>query len=61
LSVEINYKMLGCKDDNGFVFHLNAQKNFVGFYVGDVSAIDPSGELLKDLSTGKSCIRFTKI
>jgi len=57
---DISYKMLGFRDTEGFVFHLNAQKDFVGLYVGSVAAIDPSGELLEGLSKGKGCVRFTK-
>ncbi|MEM8485371.1 MAG: DUF1801 domain-containing protein [Bacteroidota bacterium] len=56
----ISYKMLGFKDDQGVIFHLNAQKNHVSLYVGDAAKIDPSGELLAGLNLGKGCIRFTK-
>lgn len=56
----INYKMLGYRDERGFVFHLNAQKNYVSLYVGDAEKIDPQRELLKGLNLGKGCIRFTK-
>lgn len=56
----INYKMLGYKLGNEFVFHLNSQKNYVSFYVGDSSKVDPDGGLLKGLNLGKGCIRFTK-
>ena len=56
----INYKMLGYKYGDEFVFHLNAQKNYVSFYVGDSSKVDEDGSLLKGLNLGKGCIRFTK-
>ncbi len=56
----INYKMLGYKYGEEFVFHLNAQKNYVSFYVGDSSKVDEDGSLLKGLNLGKGCIRFTK-
>jgi len=56
----ISYKMLCYGDDKSNVFHLNAQKNYVSLYVGDLKKIDPSGELLKGINTGKSCIRFNK-
>ena len=56
----ISYKMLGYKDDKGIVFHLNAQKNFVGFYVGDIKKIDVDGCLLTGLDVGKGCIRIKK-
>lgn len=60
LSEQMNYEMLGFRDDEGFVFHLNAQKHYVSFYVGNIAAIDSTGKLLKGLNTGKSCIRFSK-
>lgn len=56
----IQYKMLHYSDDNGTVFHLNAQKNYVSLYVGNVKKIDPDGSLLEGLNMGKGCIRFTK-
>ena len=56
----INYKMLGYKYGEEFVFHLNAQKNYVSFYVGDSNKVDEDGSLLKGLNLGKGCIRFTK-
>ncbi len=56
----ISYKMLCYGDEKSNVFHLNAQKNYVSLYVGDLKKIDPSGELLKGINTGKSCIRFNK-
>lgn len=56
----INYKMLCYTDENGDLFHLNAQKNYVSLYVGDTAKIDPEGSLLKGLNLGKGCIRFKK-
>ena len=56
----IQYKMLSYSDKRGTPFHLNAQKNFVGFYVGDVKKIDTDGDLLKGIDVGKGCIRFKK-
>ncbi|WP_305986744.1 iron chaperone [Roseibium sp. MMSF_3544] len=56
----IHYKMLGYTLDGSYVFHLNAQRNYVSLYVGDASRIDPKSELLKGLSVGKGCIRFSK-
>jgi uncharacterized protein YdhG (YjbR/CyaY superfamily) len=60
LKEHIQYKVLMYGDDKGGVFGLNAQKNFVGFYVGNARKVDPDGSLLDGLSTGKGCIRFTK-
>lgn len=62
LNESIRYKMLNygvLKDDN-YVFALNAQKNYVSLYVGDISKVDPSGEMLKDFNLGKGCIRVRK-
>lgn len=54
----INYKMLSYEDDRGVPFHLNAQRGYVSFYVGDASKIDPTGELLEGIDVGKGCLRF---
>ncbi len=56
----IGYKMLSYAYKGQVLFHLNAQKAFVGFYVGDAKLLDPSGELLKGIDKGKSCVRFKK-
>lgn len=56
----INYKMLSYADDRGPAFHLNAQMNYVSFYVGDAKKVDPTGELLKGIDVGKGCLRFKK-
>ena len=56
----INYKMLGYGKGENFLFHLNAQKNYVSLYVGNAATIDSNGALLEGLSVGKGCIRFSK-
>lgn len=56
----LSYKMLCYGDTSSNVFHLNAQKNYVSLYVGDLKKVDPTGEMLKGINTGKSCIRFKK-
>ena len=62
LNESIRYKMLnyGVLEDDNYVFALNAQKNYVSLYVGDISKVDPSGEMLKDFNLGKGCIRVRK-
>lgn len=60
LTERISYKMLAYGVDEEDVFCLNAQKNYVSFYVGNASKVDPSGELLEGLSVGKGCVRFKK-
>lgn len=56
----IQYKMLAYGDESLSVFHLNAQRNYVSLYVGDVKKIEHSEELLNGLNLGKGCIRFKK-
>lgn len=58
----MNYGMLsyGSNIDKEPLFHLNAQKNYVSLYVGNILKIDSDGSLLKGLSLGKGCIRISK-
>ena len=56
----IEYKMLSYSDERGTIFHLNAQKNHVGLYIGDAKKVDIDGDLLSGLDVGKGCIRFKK-
>jgi uncharacterized protein YdhG (YjbR/CyaY superfamily) len=60
LRESISYKMLAYEDEKGILFHLNAQKNYVSFYVGDSKKVDPKGELLEGFDCGKGCIRIKK-
>jgi len=62
LTEGMNYGMLsyGNPSDDEPLFHLNAQKNYVSLYVGDISKIDPDQRILKGLNLGKGCIRLTK-
>jgi uncharacterized protein YdhG (YjbR/CyaY superfamily) len=60
LSEEIKYGMLSFIGKSGSVFHLNAQKNYVSLYVGNISKIENSEELLKGFDRGKGCIRIKK-
>lgn len=56
----INYKMLCYSLNDSVLFHLNAQKSYVSLYCGDTKKIDPQGDILAGLGTGKGCIRFSK-
>lgn len=56
----INYKMLCYSVGEITVLHLNAQKNYVSLYAGNIEKIDPNGELLEGLSLGKGCVRLSK-
>ena len=62
LTERMNYGMLSYGDGSGDepLFHLNAQKNYISLYVGDISKIDPDNSILKDLNLGKGCIRISK-
>ena len=60
LTEGINYKMLSYSTNSGPVFHLNAQKNYVSLYVGNIEKVDPDKKLLTGVDIGKGCIRFKK-
>lgn len=60
LDESIHYKMLGYAIKDDFLFHLNAQKHFVGLYVGNIEKIPNHVALLDGLDCGKGCIRFKK-
>ena len=45
----------------GEVFaHLNAQKGYVGVYLGTLENIDPGAEIRGRMSSGKTCLRLRK-
>lgn len=56
----IQYKMLNYGNTQGNLFYLNAQKNYVSLYVGNIKKIDNEGAMLKDFDMGKGCIRIKK-
>lgn len=56
----LEYKMLRYGSDDSSIFHLNAQKNYVSLYVGNIEKIDNGRELLKGLDLGKGCIRVKR-
>lgn len=60
LEEAIDYKMLSFGKGKDKVFHLNAQRNYVSFYVGDTKKVDEEGTLLEGIDRGKGCIRFKK-
>ena len=46
---------------NGEVFaYLNAQKGYVGVYLGDLERIDPGAAIRGTMNCGKSCVRVRK-
>jgi len=56
----MHYKMLGYGEPGAPVMHLNAQKHYVGLYVGNVSKVDPDRSMLGDIDCGKGCVRFKR-
>ena len=56
----IEYKMLSYRNESQSIFHLNAQKAYVGLYVGTIDKVKNARELLKDFDMGKGCIRIKK-
>ena len=56
----ISYKMLCFTLNESVLFHLNAQRNYVSLYCGNIEKIDPERGLLSGVGTGKGCIRFGK-
>lgn len=56
----IHYKMLGYGLDDRWLCHLNAQKQYVSLYLGNIQALDPDGSLTTGLNIGKGCIRLSK-
>ena len=56
----IEYKMLAFQLTESTFLHLNAQKNYVGIYVGNISKIKDSDDVLKNYDCGKGCVRIKK-
>ncbi len=60
VSEDIGYGMLRFARKGHVFCHLNAQKSFVGLYLGNVARLDPDGKITSDLNVGKGCIRVRK-
>lgn len=60
ISEVIKYKMLGYTFQVQLIFSLNAQKNYVSLYVGDIKKVKQSDQLLEGFNIGKGCIRIKK-
>ena len=56
----IQYKMLAYGNESSTVFHLNAQKNYVSLYIGNIKKVERGRELLEGFDIGKGCIRIKK-
>lgn len=56
----IKYGLLCYSGSQPGGFCLNAQKNSVNFYVGNIRRIDPDGIILAGFDIGKGCVRLKK-
>lgn len=56
----IEYKMLSYGLGGEIIFNLNAQRNYVSLYVGNIDKVDNSKALLMGIDRGKGCIRIKK-
>ena len=58
---DLGYGMLRYAwDADRVLCHMNCQMRYVGLYLGDVAALDPSGALNDGLDVGKGCVRVRK-
>ena len=60
IAESMSYKMLGYHRGADVFGHLNAQKNYVGVYLGDLERIDPGRAIRGSANCGKSCLRIRK-
>jgi uncharacterized protein YdhG (YjbR/CyaY superfamily) len=56
----IQYKMLSYEYEGHLIFSLNAQRNYVSLYVGNVDKVEDAREELQEFNIGKGCIRIKK-
>jgi len=56
----IGYGMLQFRVDGEVFAHLNAQKAYVGVYLGELERIDPGAKIRGGMNCGKSCLRVRK-
>lgn len=52
--------MLAYQLNDKTVFHLNAQKHFVGLYLGSIDKVEGSEKIRHSFDCGKGCIRIKK-
>ena len=60
IAESMSYKMLGYHRGEDVFGHLNAQKNYVGVYLGELDRIDPGRAIRGKANCGKSCLRIRK-
>ena len=56
----IAYGMLQYRVDGEVFAHLNAQKAYVGVYLGELERFDPGAGVRGGMNYGKSCLRVRK-
>ena len=62
----MQYKMLAFGDavqtdeETDSIFCINAQRNYVSLYVGNIQRVDPDGTITAPFDCGKSCVRIKK-
>ena len=56
----MGYGMLRYEVGGGILAHLNAQKHYVGVYLGELEDIDPGSIIRGNMNCGKSCLRVRK-
>jgi len=57
---KMQYSMLGYELNGQTIFNLNAQRNYVSLYVGDIEKVENGKHLLSGFNIGKGCIRVKK-
>ncbi|MGI9389121.1 MAG: DUF1801 domain-containing protein, partial [Boseongicola sp.] len=60
MSEGIAYGMLQYRADGEVFAHLNAQKAYVGVYLGELERFDPDAGIRGGMNFGKSCLRVRK-
>jgi len=56
----LGYGMLRYVIDGGVLAHMNAQKHYVGVYLGELERIDPGAAIRGKMDCGKTCLRIKK-
>ncbi len=56
----IGHGMLQYRRGGEVFAHLNAQKGYVGVYLGELERLDPGGAMRGGMSCGKTCLRVRK-
>ncbi|MEM9685009.1 MAG: DUF1801 domain-containing protein [Pseudomonadota bacterium] len=60
VSEGIGHGMLQYTREGEVFAHLNAQKGYVGVYLGELDKLDPGAAIRGGMSCGKTCLRVKK-